>query len=291
MAWQQHAAECRGWCCVAQIAQVHVFNNDHTPPLPRRRRELVGQIGSMVLQLYSADADADQMRLTGPHPAKFPGRLPPSHSRGVRHPATGGGIYESSVAPPSLGRGGMLPRHHRRPAHSEPAFITTRQSVAQAPGPWPTLRPRDGVPATSSDLDAVAPFMAAYGGGCGRIYYSVLPGTPCQDGHGFHGWPGHWVAGSRPSGWLAGRRAPSPADGGVMAPGRSAPTGPDLTSASVMALVVRAIADGLARSRPSRDKPALTLEPSSSLHSLTHTWVNSSPLLAWLANSDGVAVY
>ncbi|KAF8659324.1 hypothetical protein HU200_058525 [Digitaria exilis] len=62
------------------------------------------------------------MRLTGPHPAKFPGRLPPSHSRGVRHPATGGGIYESSVAPPSLGRGGMLPRHHRRPAHSEPAF-------------------------------------------------------------------------------------------------------------------------------------------------------------------------
>ena len=41
-----------------------------------------------------------------------------------------------------------------------------------------------------SDLEAVPPLMAmsgrAYEGGCGGIY-SVLPGTPCQDGHGVHG--------------------------------------------------------------------------------------------------------
>ncbi|KAG2545318.1 hypothetical protein PVAP13_9KG424211 [Panicum virgatum] len=50
----------------------------------------------------------------------------------------------------------------------------------------------DAVTATSpeSDLDAVPRLMAVSGGrtrgSCGGIY-SVLPGTPCQDGHGVRG--------------------------------------------------------------------------------------------------------
>ncbi|TKV90905.1 hypothetical protein SEVIR_9G059200v4 [Setaria viridis] len=81
----------------------------------------------MVLHVARAsmrftDADAGpsmRMWLTGPQPALLPGRLPPTHlrcsSRGGRHPATGDGLYEDTIVPPSPWPG-MPPRRHRCPA-------------------------------------------------------------------------------------------------------------------------------------------------------------------------------